>query len=85
VELQVAGKPNPPMTAVVRERVGPVDVVVGDQSSTDGGLARALDARFVLVHSGVTSAGHVHDDSDIPVHEEAKDLASAVARHAARS
>lgn len=83
VELQLAGKPNPPMTAVVRERVGEVSVVVGDQSSTDGGLARALDARFVLVHSGVTTAGHVHYDSDVVVHEEADDIGAAVRRWAA--
>ncbi|MEZ0285639.1 MAG: HAD-IIA family hydrolase [Thermoleophilia bacterium] len=51
---EVAGKPHAPMRRLVAERIGPVTTVVGDRPSTDGALARALDARFALVLSGVT-------------------------------
>ncbi|MEY2477517.1 MAG: hypothetical protein QOG87_2832 [Actinomycetota bacterium] len=67
---EVAGKPFRAMVALVRERVGRIDVVVGDKASTDGNLARNLDARFILVLSGVTEQG------DLPV-EPAPDLVSA--------
>ena len=67
---EVAGKPFKAMVALVRERVGRVDVVVGDRPTTDGALARNLEARFILVLSGVTSQG------DLPV-EPAPDLVSA--------
>ena len=67
---EVAGKPFKAMVGLVKERVGRIDVVVGDRASTDGALARNLDARFILVLSGVTS------QSDLPV-EPAPDLVSA--------
>ncbi|UDY36240.1 HAD-IIA family hydrolase [Dermatobacter hominis] len=74
---EVTGKPHPPMAAVIVERHGPVDVVVGDKPETDGGLAVALGARFGLVLSGVTAA------EDLPVRPEpwavADDLAALVA------
>lgn len=73
---EVAGKPFKAMVALVKERVGRIDVVVGDRASTDGALARNLDARFILVLSGVTSQG------DLPVEPApdlvAPDLAAAV-------
>lgn len=73
---EVAGKPNEPMAALVRERAGDVEVMVGDRPSTDGLLARRLGARFVLVLTGVTGEG------DLPVEPEpdevAPDLAAAV-------
>ena len=73
---EVAGKPFKAMVGLVHDRVGRVDVVVGDRASTDGALARNLDARFILVLSGVTS------QSDLPVDPApdlvAADLASAV-------
>jgi len=76
VEATVAGKPHQPMVAAVRERVGPVDVMVGDRPSTDGLLARRLGARFALVLSGVTRA------EDLPVEPSpdvvAEDLAALV-------
>jgi HAD superfamily hydrolase (TIGR01450 family) len=50
----VAGKPEPPTVALVRERLGPVGVMVGDRPSTDGALATALGWPFALVLSGVT-------------------------------
>lgn len=66
---ELAGKPNRPMAELVAERVGRVDVVVGDRASTDGRMARALGARFALVLSGVTR------NSDLPV-DPAPDVVS---------
>ena len=60
-KAEVAGKPFDPMATLIRERVGPVETVVGDRPSTDGRLAVRLGARFALVLSGVTS------DRDLPV------------------
>lgn len=60
VEPEIAGKPNKAMVNLIRQRVGTVEVVVGDRPSTDGALARKLGARFALVLSGVT------DGADIP-------------------
>ncbi len=54
---EVAGKPYPPMVDLVRERIGDVDVVVGDRPSTDGRLAEQLETRYALVLSGVTPSG----------------------------
>lgn len=52
---EVAGKPEPPTVALVRERLGRFGVVVGDRPSTDGALADALGWPFALVLSGVTT------------------------------
>jgi ribonucleotide monophosphatase NagD (HAD superfamily) len=49
------------MAALVRERLGPAGVVVGDRADTDGRFARRLGYDFVLVHSGVTSSTQVVD------------------------
>jgi 4-nitrophenyl phosphatase len=51
---EVAGKPEPPMVALVRRRFGAQGVVVGDRPSSDGALATALGWPFALVLSGVT-------------------------------
>jgi 4-nitrophenyl phosphatase len=53
---EVAGKPEPPTVALVRERWGDVGVVVGDRPSSDGALATALGWPFALVLSGVTAS-----------------------------
>jgi 4-nitrophenyl phosphatase len=53
---EVAGKPEPPMVALVRERFGASGIVVGDRPSSDGALAAALGWPFALVLSGVTQA-----------------------------
>ncbi len=77
VAPEVAGKPHAPMLRLVAERVGRVDTVVGDRPSTDGALARALDARFALVLTGVTSAAaasHADPAADVV----APDLAALV-------
>lgn len=59
VTPMVAGKPHLPMADLVAERVGAVEVMVGDRPSTDGVFARRLEARFALVLSGVTSAAQL--------------------------
>ena len=64
VEPVVAGKPHPPMVALVRARLGDdLDgtVVVGDRPSTDGRMAAAMGVPFNLVLSGVTKK------EDLPV------------------
>jgi HAD superfamily hydrolase (TIGR01450 family) len=79
VAPEIAGKPHPPMVALIRERVGQGEplVVVGDRPSTDGRLARSLGARFALVLSGVTAEAGVATD---PAPDEvAADLAALVA------
>lgn len=53
----IAGKPHDPIVRLLEERVGRVDVVIGDRPSTDGALARRLGARFALVTTGVTAGG----------------------------
>jgi len=61
VYAQYAGKPNEPMAALIsRQIVGSDVVVVGDSSATDGGLAVALQARFVLVRTGNAVEGVEH-------------------------
>ena len=61
-EPVVAGKPHQPMAALVRERLGPDGIVVGDRPDTDGAFAGALGYRFALVLTGVTRR------EDLPVH-----------------
>jgi glycerol 3-phosphatase-2 len=76
---EVAGKPHQPAADLLRARYGGVDLVVGDRPDTDGAFARRVGARFMLVLSGVTSAG------DLPVDptpdEVADDLAALVRKH----
>jgi 4-nitrophenyl phosphatase len=57
----VAGKPHPPMAALVRALGGAEGTMVGDRPATDGAFARELGYRFALVLTGVTGA------SDLPV------------------
>ena len=57
----VAGKPNAPMADLVRERLGPTGVMVGDRADTDGRFARLLGYDFGLVHTGVTAPTEVVD------------------------
>lgn len=72
----VAGKPYAPMVDLVRSRLGPEGVMVGDRPDTDGRFAVALGYAFALVLSGVTQ------EADLPVNPEptrmAKDLATLV-------
>ena len=77
VDPIVAGKPNEPMAALIRARLGPDGTMVGDRPDTDGRFARTLGYRWALVLSGVTRA------VDLPVEPApelvADDLASLVA------
>ncbi len=61
VRATVAGKPNEPMAALVREQIGHEAVaravMVGDRPSTDGRFARQLGCRSAQVWSGVTRPG----------------------------
>jgi HAD superfamily hydrolase (TIGR01450 family) len=80
---EVAGKPHPPVAALVRDRYGSVDVAVGDRADTDGAFARLVNARFALVLSGSTSP------QDLPVDPQpdvlGKNLAEVVDRTLASS
>jgi HAD superfamily hydrolase (TIGR01450 family) len=62
VEPLVAGKPAPAAAMLVAERVGAIEVSIGDRSDTDGLFAQETKSRFGLVLSGVTNA------ADLPVH-----------------
>ena len=62
VEPVVAGKPNGAMVDLLRARLGPDGIVVGDRLDTDGAFAAALGYRFGLVLSGVTTAAEVPTD-----------------------
>jgi HAD superfamily hydrolase (TIGR01450 family) len=78
----VAGKPYDAMVDLLRERLGPDGVVVGDRPDTDGRLARAMGYRFALVLTGVTTPDDVATSDPTP-DEVAADLAELVARHLA--
>jgi len=69
----VAGKPNESAAELVRDRLGQVDLMIGDRLSTDGAFARRLGAGFGLVLSGVTPADHPPIDPAPAL--EAEDLA----------
>lgn len=72
----VAGKPQPPIVELVRQRCGPRGVVIGDRDDTDGAFARALGWSFALVLSGVTGPDQV--PTDPPPDLVAADLAALV-------
>lgn len=59
IEPEVAGKPHPPIAALVRDRLGQVGLMVGDRPETDGRFAEAIGYDFGLVLSGVTTAEHL--------------------------
>ena len=77
VTPEVAGKPHEPAAALVRERLGPDGVMVGDRPDTDGRFAVALGYRFGLVLSGVTTEADL--PTDPPADLTAVDLATLVA------
>ncbi|MDQ2650889.1 MAG: HAD-IIA family hydrolase [Actinomycetota bacterium] len=77
VRATVAGKPYGPMAALLRERLGPVGLMVGDRPDTDGRFAAALGYPFALVLTGVTT----HDaELDPRPDHVAADLAELVER-----
>ena len=79
VDAVIAGKPHPPTVDAVHTRFGEIAVMVGDQPSTDGVLARRLGARWALVLTGVTRP------ADLPVEPTpdvvADNLADLVTTH----
>lgn len=80
---EVAGKPEAPMVALVRERLGASGVVVGDRPSSDGALAAALGWPFALVLSGVTGRVAPRGGETVPDPEPpfvAADLAALAPR-----
>ncbi len=80
VEPVVAGKPYPPVAALVRAKVADIEVMVGDRPSTDGRMARALGVPFALVLTGVTAAAG--PDLDPPPDRVARDLRALVGQYA---
>lgn len=64
IDPEVAGKPHPPITSLVRDRLGPEGLVAGDRPETDGLFALALGYDFGLVLTGVTGP------DDLPVTPE---------------
>ena len=75
VPAVVAGKPNAPMAALVRERLGLDGTMVGDRADTDGRFARVLGYRFALVLTGVSTG---HEGMDPAPDVVAPDLAMLV-------
>lgn len=59
VEPLVAGKPHETIATLVRDRLGPQGIVVGDRPDTDGRFATTLGYRFGLVLSGVTTTAQL--------------------------
>jgi 4-nitrophenyl phosphatase len=72
VAPMVAGKPHPPMAALVRALVGDEGTVVGDRPETDGAFSTTLGYRFALVFTGVTGA------EDLPVKPEPDVVAASL-------
>jgi HAD superfamily hydrolase (TIGR01450 family) len=77
VQPVVAGKPHDPMVDLVRRRLGPSGIMVGDRPETDGRFAVRLGYRFGLVETGVTAEGA--GSIDPPPDVLAADLAGVVA------
>ena len=73
VEPVVAGKPHGPIAALVRERCGPVGIMVGDRPDTDGRFARELGWEFALVLTGTVGA------ADLPVRPAPDRIADSLA------
>jgi ribonucleotide monophosphatase NagD (HAD superfamily) len=74
----VAGKPEAPTAALVRERLGNRGIMIGDRPSTDGAMAAALDWPFALVLSGVAGTAGEERVPDPPPPFVADDLAALV-------
>jgi 4-nitrophenyl phosphatase len=75
---EIAGKPHSAMAELVRARLGPEGIVIGDRADTDGAFARTMGYQFGLVLSGVTTSDTIGLDPE-PDHV-GDDLAHLVAR-----
>lgn len=73
-EPEIAGKPHPPIVAMVRQRLGAIGIMVGDRPETDGLFARAMGYDFALVLSGVVGA------DDLPVDPAPRFVADDILR-----
>ncbi|MCU4184746.1 HAD-IIA family hydrolase [Acidiferrimicrobium sp. IK] len=62
VQPTVAGKPHQAVADLVRDRFGPVGIMVGDRLDTDGRFAALIAAPFGLVLTGVTRPDEVPTD-----------------------
>ena len=69
----VAGKPNEPIAALVRDRCGASGIMVGDRPDTDGRFATTLGWEFGLVLTGTVTA------ADLPVEPTPDRIASSLA------
>ncbi|HEY5170815.1 MAG TPA: HAD hydrolase-like protein, partial [Acidimicrobiia bacterium] len=72
---EVAGKPEPPMAALVHARCDHPVVMIGDRPSTDGAFATQLAVQFALVLSGVAGTAGEEPVPDPPPAFVARDLA----------
>ncbi|MEM8706176.1 MAG: HAD-IIA family hydrolase [Actinomycetota bacterium] len=76
VTPEIAGKPHEPIAELVRERLGPTGLMVGDRADTDGLFAGVVGYDFALVLSGVTTEADL--PTDPPAQHTAVDLATLV-------
>jgi HAD superfamily hydrolase (TIGR01450 family) len=76
---EVAGKPEAPTADLVRSRLGPDGVMVGDRPSTDGALADRLGWPFAMVLSGIGGHDPAEPVPDPPPAWVGDDLASFAA------
>lgn len=79
VTPEFTGKPLAPMADAVRQRIGAVAVVVGDQVRSDGGLGAELGCDFVRVATGVPLA---RQEPCFPMTADVVDLWTAVEKFA---
>lgn len=77
VTAEILGKPEQPIVDAMLKRLPDAVIVVGDQLSTDGELARRANVAFGFVTSGVDGRRAV-DSSDTPIAHSAESLSSLV-------
>lgn len=77
VKAHVIGKPEQTMVDEVHKRIPDASLVVGDQFSTDGELARKANIPFAFVESGV-DATRTTDGGGTPVAHRMANLAALV-------
>jgi 4-nitrophenyl phosphatase len=77
VKAEVVGKPEQAMVDELRSRIPDAQLVVGDQFSTDGELARKANIAFALVETGV-DAQRSSDSTSTPVAHRSPSLATLV-------
>lgn len=80
---EVAGKPNPPMRELIRDRVGERAWIIGDRLDTDIALAASEPGwKPILVLTGITSSDETRaGDVEIVVDDFAAAVDLVLARH----